>query len=933
MLGLAITAITFLFTMLLGSASYGQADGRTASDQSTLFSVAASPDLIVTDIAWNVFEPRPGNNLKFTAYVANQGSASTSAWDPFDVAFFIDGTQVEQKIVSNIGPGVTIFVDFYWTATAGNHTVKMVADYGDYIPEGNEANNERSESFSVSSANTPPTLELTGPANNITVQQGDEVLITWTDSDPDDNAYISLARDTDTDPTNGGGHTWLTISLREDPDGSGDQYTWDTTSVPPGTYYIWGMIYDAVNPEVYDVAPGRVTITQPQASWLLLYYMSNGSGSDMESGIETKFRAIAQGAGNASVRAYLLWDHLSSEDRLYRMKENGDWSSGYTHEVDYWTATDIGLSSTEMDMGDVNTLNKFVDFVLAREQADHYALIIFNHGSGVHPTVTGGGDDPIITGIAFDDSNYLSIQELGLGTAHLKNAIGRRFEILHLDACLMQMSEINYEVRDNSEYVIASENEGWTTTGGTSWEDDYINDITQTTSALELANAIATAYFNRFAGGRTISVLDTSRVNGVVSAVDGLANAVINNMRAVRNDLQLARNDAQKFAYFDICNTMTRSNIFLDLKDLARKIRGNVSVGEVRNAADAVIAAVGDPDGDFVTLERHQTGAGPCGPGYDFDTGTFGVSIFFPESTSPSGQNTYWNYINESSTPANLAFCASTRWDEFLRTYLEWKVLKVSTSGASDVAVNCTMDRLGNGDGTTTFTRLYESGATISLTAPASAGGAEFLRWNRNGSSYSTDRTVSFSMNEDFDLEAVYGSPATGGWATKAPMPTARDTLAAVTFYDGKIYVIGGSSNSGPTSIVEAYDPATDSWSSRTPLPGAKSSAGAAVINGRIYVVGGDNRLYAYDPFLDIWAELAPLPVGSAGHVAVGVVNGKMYVSNGSDWMYCYDPATNTWTPKTPVTVTRSIDSFAVLNGKLYAVGGGEPGHVPGEIG
>ena len=113
----------------------------------------------------------------------------------------------------------------------------------------------------IQECNSPPTIDLSLPSADMTVSQGDSVLIQWTDSDPDNNAYINLARDTDNDPQNGSGHTWLALTLPEDPDGSGDQYSWDTSGVPEGTYYIWGMIYDAVNPEVYDVAPGRVAIT------------------------------------------------------------------------------------------------------------------------------------------------------------------------------------------------------------------------------------------------------------------------------------------------------------------------------------------------------------------------------------------------------------------------------------------------------------------------------------------------------------------------------------------------------------------------------------------------------------------------------------------------------------------------------------------------
>ena len=123
---------------------------------------------------------------------------------------------------------------------------------------------EYSDYVQVPEANVPPTLNLALPSSNVTVTQGDLVTIRWTDSDPDDNANISLARDPDTSstPWSDSDHTWLTVSLREDPDGDGDQYIWDTTGVPPETYSVWGMIYDGTNPEVYDRAAGLVTIEE-----------------------------------------------------------------------------------------------------------------------------------------------------------------------------------------------------------------------------------------------------------------------------------------------------------------------------------------------------------------------------------------------------------------------------------------------------------------------------------------------------------------------------------------------------------------------------------------------------------------------------------------------------------------------------------------------
>ncbi|MDY7077431.1 MAG: kelch repeat-containing protein [Chloroflexota bacterium] len=162
-------------------------------------------------------------------------------------------------------------------------------------------------------------------------------------------------------------------------------------------------------------------------------------------------------------------------------------------------------------------------------------------------------------------------------------------------------------------------------------------------------------------------------------------------------------------------------------------------------------------------------------------------------------------------------------------------------------------------------------------------------------------------------------------------MTTARDHPGVVGV-DGKIYVFGGSNASGALDSVEIYDPATDTWTSGPSMPGAKSTPSAVAGGGLIYVLGGNELVYCFDPSQGTWSTKAPVPVSFSGPAAVAVVEGKIYLARDEQWMYCYDPGANNWTAKTPVSVVRSIASFAVLNGKLYAIGGGEPGHEPSEI-
>ncbi len=106
--------------------------------------------------------------------------------------------------------------------------------------------------------NVPPTIEVLTPA--AAGQVADEVLeVRWTDSDPDSDAAISLWSDTDTDPSSG--LVVIADELTEDPEGTGDSYIWDTTTLLEGsTYYVRAVIDDGVNPPVPSYSPGAVTV-------------------------------------------------------------------------------------------------------------------------------------------------------------------------------------------------------------------------------------------------------------------------------------------------------------------------------------------------------------------------------------------------------------------------------------------------------------------------------------------------------------------------------------------------------------------------------------------------------------------------------------------------------------------------------------------------
>ena len=72
----------------------------------------------------------------------------------------------------------------------------------------------------------------------------------------------------------------------------------------------------------------------------------------------------------------------------------------------------------------------------------------------------------------------------------------------------------------------------------------------------------------------------------------------------------------------------------------------------------------------------------------------------------------------------------------------------------------------------------------------------------------------------------------------KAPLPPTRSGISAAVL-EGRIYVFGGEGRGGTFDETEAYDPVTDSWERLTPMPTARHGLGAAAIDRTIYVVAG----------------------------------------------------------------------------------------------
>ena len=144
----------------------------------------------------------------------------------------------------------------------------------------------------------------------------------------------------------------------------------------------------------------------------------------------------------------------------------------------------------------------------------------------------------------------------------------------------------------------------------------------------------------------------------------------------------------------------------------------------------------------------------------------------------------------------------------------------------------------------------------------------------------------------------VVYDPKTDTWdTTKAPPPTLRGAKGGVI--DGNLFVVGGCINfdcvPGINNVLEMYDAATDTWTIRASMPTARAFVAAAVIAGKLHVVGGNVSCGAactpltthevFDPSAGPsggWSTLAPMPAARNTPAAAAVSYCQKLVTVGS---------------------------------------------------
>lgn len=196
--------------------------------------------------------------------------------------------------------------------------------------------------------------------------------------------------------------------------------------------------------------------------------------------------------------------------------------------------------------------------------------------------------------------------------------------------------------------------------------------------------------------------------------------------------------------------------------------------------------------------------------------------------------------------------------------------------------------------------------------------------------------TVTARENASLAGEAsrmIFNADSQSEWGYTTPMQTKRKNASAIAV-DGKIYVLGGENASGALKSFEVYDIESKTWETLAEYPGTASGvckAAMAAYGNEIYVIGGQTdtgvnasllkSVYTFNAETKKWTKKADLAEGRTD-MAVAVNKNKVYAfakAGATDKVTVYDMATDTWESQV-TTGTSIVIGAASIDNRVFVL-------------
>ena len=167
----------------------------------------------------------------------------------------------------------------------------------------------------------------------------------------------------------------------------------------------------------------------------------------------------------------------------------------------------------------------------------------------------------------------------------------------------------------------------------------------------------------------------------------------------------------------------------------------------------------------------------------------------------------------------------------------------------------------------------------------------------------------------------------------------AKSSFHSTSAYHGKVYMNNGP---GVDYAIERFDPAVNSWAPLMSYSGEMSHFSAAVVyfQGSLYVIGGQKRgevancVHKYNADTNLWQEVAPMNVSRFLLCAVADKD-NIYAVGGKannqilDVVERFDSKMNSWCRVASMLEKKLLPCVAILNARVFLFGGYTSIHPP----
>ena len=286
--------------------------------------------------------------------------------------------------------------------------------------------------------------------------------------------------------------------------------------------------------------------------WNFLVYM--GADNNLERFAIQNIYDMKKIGSSEKINVLVLLDRSPGYD-----KSNGNWSGTRLFHIKKNSKNvndDMILDFGELDMTDYLNLEEFITYANNNFPSKRTVLVIWSHGNGVFQDGLIFNDKDkmenartVIQDYSTSYSAGMRIQDFSKAVKNAEITANKKIDIVYFDACFMQMMEICWQLKDLTNFIVASQSEVPGTGGNYEAILKYIED-NEDIESLSIALTIAERFYSKYQNSLLSSACSVVSTESLKDGIDHFKNWMTTLQNADENQCEeLIKIRKNAFAY------------------------------------------------------------------------------------------------------------------------------------------------------------------------------------------------------------------------------------------------------------------------------------------------------------------------------------------------------------------------------------------------